>query len=105
MDISTAAKELKATLSAIYGNRFSKLLLYGSYARQDFNDESDVDFMLVLKDEEVNPYREIANLNPILSELLLRYGKVFSLAATSDEKFRNWNSSFYYFVRKEGVEV
>ncbi|MCD8077155.1 MAG: nucleotidyltransferase domain-containing protein, partial [Lachnospiraceae bacterium] len=32
----------------IYGNHLRKIILYGSYARGDFREDSDVDVMILL---------------------------------------------------------
>jgi len=66
MNIAKVSSELKQALQPLYGDRFSHLLLYGSYARQDFTEESDLDFMLVLNNEDINPHKEIGRANPLL---------------------------------------
>lgn len=105
MNIGNISKELKQALLPFYGNNFSRFILFGSYARNDFSDESDLDFLIVLKDPETNPYREIARACPVLDRFLMKYGKVFSLTATSEDKFRNQSSLFFQSVRNEGIEI
>ena len=105
MNLTTVSRELKDSLLSVYGNQFSKLVLFGSYARAEQQDDSDIDFLVVLKGETVNPFKEIALANPVLSGFLFRYGKVFSLVATSEERFSNYNSSFFHHVRSEGIEI
>lgn len=43
----------------ILGEHLQKVILYGSYARGDFNESSDIDIMLLtdLKDEEIEKYK------------------------------------------------
>jgi predicted nucleotidyltransferase len=79
-------------------------LLFRS-ARAEQRDDSDIDFLVVLKGETVNPFKEIALANPVLSGFLFRYGKVFSLVATSEERFTNYNNSFFHHERSEGIEI
>lgn len=105
MDVTRVSSQLKQALLPLYGNRFSLLVLYGSYARRDFTPDSDLDFMVVLKDREINAFREIARANTILVDFQLEHGKVFSLTATTEEKLNTMRSGFYHFVRKEGIEV
>ena len=82
-------------------------MLYGSYARGDFNEGSDIDIMILtdLTDEEITEYRDkivdIAydiewdnNFDIMLSPLLKNL-----------DKFNYWLEAlpFYMNVQKEGV--
>jgi predicted nucleotidyltransferase len=41
--------ELRRRLTAIYGDRLAKMVLYGSQARGDAGPDSDIDVMVVLR--------------------------------------------------------
>ena len=47
--ITHLLKELKQALQAIYGDRLRGLYLYGSYARGEEIEDSDVDVLIVLE--------------------------------------------------------
>ena len=53
IDKALVIKDFTETMKNHYSDRLSKIILYGSYARGDFNEESDIDFMVVIKDEGV----------------------------------------------------
>ena len=40
----------------LLGERLKKIILYGSYARGDYNSSSDIDIM-ILTDDEIEIYR------------------------------------------------
>jgi uncharacterized protein len=44
--IDQVANEYKANLQSLYGDELAELVLFGSYARGDYHDESDIDFAL-----------------------------------------------------------
>lgn len=46
-------------VSEILGNRLKKIILYGSYARGDFDTSSDIDIMILtdLTDNEIEKYK------------------------------------------------
>lgn len=52
-------KFVKGT-NKILGNRVKKIILYGSYARGDYNENSDIDIMILtdLTDDEIVRYRD-----------------------------------------------
>lgn len=57
-DLRELLGRLDEGLEALYGERYRGLVLYGSYARGEADEGSDVDLLLLL-DGEVNPTREI----------------------------------------------
>lgn len=61
IDKALVIKDFTETMKNHYGDRLSKIILYGSYARGDFNEESDIDLMVVLKDKEVRAVKEITS--------------------------------------------
>ena len=46
-------------LQKIYGKHLKKVILYGSYARGDYRDDSDIDIMILLdlSDMDIKQYR------------------------------------------------
>ncbi len=104
-EIENLAMEFKQQLIELYGIRFNKLILFGSYARGDFREDSDVDFMVVLNDEKVAGGREVGYLSPSVSKLSLRYNKFVSILPTSWFRFADSNLPFYQEVRKDAIEV
>jgi predicted nucleotidyltransferase len=59
--VRLALEELKGALVEVYGERPEGVYLYGSYARGDFTEDSDIDVLLVLKGD-VKPGAEITDL-------------------------------------------
>jgi uncharacterized protein len=54
-DVQKLLKELKQGLIRLYGKRLKGLYLYGSYARGDFEEGSDLDVLVVLDDFQRAP--------------------------------------------------
>ena len=47
--IDNILKEIRDELKKIYSGRLKEVILFGSYARGDFKEESDIDIILLLK--------------------------------------------------------
>mgnify|MGYP006300402033 FL=1 len=49
-DMSKTRSELKTRLSSLLGDRLERIVLYGSRARGDYDDNSDIDVAVIVKD-------------------------------------------------------
>jgi len=88
----------------LYGDRLDNIILYGSYARDDFNKASDIDFLVILKDEKISTLREIDYLTDQVFDLILKFNIDISYLPVSRKRFQNGNVPLFYFVKKEGIE-
>jgi len=102
--VRLALEELKASLAEIYGPRFQGVYLYGSYARGDFRESSDID-LLILLSGPVNPYAEINRLSELLSDLCLRYDVLITVFPVPVEWLEQRKSPLFENVRREGVAL
>lgn len=89
----------------ILGDRFKKVILYGSYSRGDYNKKSDVDIMILtdLSFEEIEEYRD--KISDAAFEIELKTGIILSPVVKNIEKYnvRRKFVPFYKNVEKEGV--
>ncbi|MFQ5495104.1 MAG: nucleotidyltransferase domain-containing protein [Phycisphaerae bacterium] len=104
--MSGDAHELRRTfgerLAALYGPSLRAVLLYGSYARGDFDSESDFDVLVVL--DGFDRYgAEVDRTAEIASELSLQYGVSISQMFLRETEWLSGDSPFLRNVRKEAV--
>ena len=102
--LQEAVRKLEAGLRDLYGERFRGLLLYGSYARGDFRDGSDVDLLLLLNGP-VSPSREIFHMSDVTWPVSLEYDTVFSVMAMSTEVFEQQDSLFLHNIQPDLIPV
>ena len=103
MDIEPILKEFKQQITELYGQQLKKVVLYGSYARGQANDEhSDIDLAVVLEDD-INPCREIDRMIDIITEINLEYNVLISIYPVSEENYHSLNSPLLLNIRREGV--
>ncbi|MCY7351968.1 MAG: nucleotidyltransferase domain-containing protein [Cytophagaceae bacterium] len=105
VDKEAVIRDVVEILNAHYGPRLDRIILYGSYARGDFHDESDMDFLVLLNDEDVSARHELQAYGPAIHGLLPKYGIVVSVMPASVEHFRTSNRAIYRFIRQDGVTV
>lgn len=91
----------------IYGNHLRQIVLYGSYAREDYNAESDIDIMILLdlSDEEIKEYRHC--LSDMTYDFNMDYDINIKPIVKNEEHYQKWISvyPFYQNIDKEGVTL
>jgi hypothetical protein len=100
--LASTLAELDRGLQGLYGDRFRGLLLYGSYARGEADEGSDVD-LLVLLAGPIDPVQELLRMEPVTWPLCLASGSLLSTLPYSFEEYRAADNSFLSTVRREAV--
>lgn len=94
--------ELKAELLNLYGSRLKQVLLYGSHARDEATEHSDIDLVIVL-DGRVAPGREIDRMIDIINDLNIKHNVLLSIYPVSEDDYRTVKSPLLLNIRKEGI--
>lgn len=91
----------------IYGSHLRQVILYGSYARGDFNSESDVDIMILLdlSDIDIKKYRH--SLSDMTFDFNMDHDIDIKPIAKSEAHYNKWvaNYPFYANINREGVKI
>ena len=105
MTQSELLQRIKERLQTLYGARFRGLVLYGSVARGDADEDSDID-LLCLLDGPVNTVKEISPIVDVLSDLQQEYlERMFDVTAVSVEDFEEGAYPLAIEAKREGVPV
>jgi predicted nucleotidyltransferase len=99
-------KELKEGLVRIYGDKLKAVYLYGSYARGDYRQGSDVDVMILLKDYK-NYWKEQSKISQLASDVSLEYDVTVSCIFIKEIQWKTASNErpLIYNIRKEGVRA
>ena len=105
--VNEVLQEFIKGIKSILGERRKKVILYGSYARGDYNKNSDIDIMILtdLTDDEIIKYR-----NQILDYAYeLEWNNNFDINISplikNIDNFNYWVEAlpFYMNIEREGV--
>ena len=98
LQITDYAKEL-------FGEKFRQVILYGSYARGDFDSESDIDVMIMvdMTPEDLSKYRW--QLSCFCADLNIENNVLITSKLQSEQLFEKWKNTlpFYKNILKDGV--
>ncbi len=104
MEVNQIINEFSWELKKIYNDNLAKIILYGSYARGDYNSDSDIDLLVILNRMET-PGGEIDRMIDVISEINLKYNVLLSVFPVSCAEYNKTNSPLLINVRREGIEA
>jgi uncharacterized protein len=100
--ITALMKELKLGLQELYGPGLKGLYLYGSYARGEENEESDVDVLIIL--DRIDSYGdEVDRTGYLASDLSLKYEVTISRVFVSQRDWMEKETPFLANARDEAI--
>jgi predicted nucleotidyltransferase len=95
------------SLKNVYGAHLKSVILYGSYARGDYRDDSDVDIMILLdlSDMEIKQFRH--QLSELTYDFNMDHDIDIKPIAKNKDHFEKWLEvyPFYKNVNQEGVRL
>lgn len=99
--------DLEKRFKNIYGEKLKKILLYGSYARGEHDEESDIDVMVLVDMDEKEIKRQQDKVLDVVVDLTTRYGIVLSVIENNYSYFYDWVDVIPFFtnVEREGVNI
>ena len=102
MQIEQILKEFRESVAKIYGKRLKNIILYGSYARGEVTEDSDIDLAVVLEGD-VAAGKEIDRLIDVITEINLSYRVLLSVYPVSEKDYSTVNSPLLLNLRREEV--
>jgi predicted nucleotidyltransferase len=104
VQLTAILKEFRQRLEQIYGGRLLRVILYGSHARGEASQDSDIDVLLVLKGD-VRPYEESTRTEFAAAEVALQFDVVISCFFVSEKRYLNPDIPLLRKVQQEGIAV
>jgi len=84
-NIKMLLSDLEIKLSELFKNNLKKIILFGSYAKGTYNNDSDIDIMVLLTETELNKYDDI--IADIVVELIGKYSIYPSIFLENDKQY------------------
>ena len=106
-DVDAIVKKIIETYHHVYSDKLMAVYLYGSYAREDYDDYSDVDIVAIVDGERKYVQNQLKMVWDKSSELELEYEVIISPTAIPYIDFATYESILPYYrnISTEGVRL
>lgn len=95
-------QELKQSLTELYQEKLVKIILYGSQAKGMANTDSDMDILVVLKDE-ISAFDEILRMAEITTTIGLKYDELISILPIAESHFLSQSTPLLKNIKAQGL--
>lgn len=105
--IGVITKRIASLAKTVFGEKLRSVILYGSYARGDYDEESDVDIMILVDIPREELWHYKAPITTLTGKLGLEYDAVIVATLKDTETFDAYLGvmPFYQNVQKEGIPI
>ena len=106
-NITDIMQQFASSLRKLLGNTLDSVIVYGSYARGDYSELSDIDVMILVTLTEEKIKKISDEISDTAFEYLMKFGVDISPVVTNIDHFTYWvdNLPYYRNVRDEGVRL
>ena len=100
--MDSTLKKCSHILSEYYGEKFQGLILYGSMARGQGDNFSDIDLLVLLK-MPFNYFQELRKIVELLYPVQLESINLISAKPVAQEEFESGTLLLYRLAKREGL--
>lgn len=106
-DMEKLYKDIYVSMVNIFGTNIVKVVLYGSYARGDFDDESDIDIAVIAKGTDQELQKHHHEMVKESSRFMREYDKLVSLHEIPVDRYNRFKEAYPYYrnIETEGVTL
>lgn len=105
--LEVITEAVKRAYLNVYGKDLIEILLYGSYARGDFNEFSDIDFAAIVKGNRITLQSELKKVWEETNDIGLEYEIMVSPVVIPLDEYQEYKHDLPYYrnIDREGVKI
>jgi len=91
----------------MYQDNLCEVYLYGSYARGDFDSDSDIDIVAIVNGQRIYLQDKLKKIWNAVSDMELTYETIISPTVIPQEEFETYKQILPYYqnILKEGIKI
>lgn len=105
--LKTIQEKIIESYKSVYGNNIIQIILYGSYARGDYDSQSDIDITAVVDGERLDLQKKLRLVWDASADIGLENDIVISPTVIPASEFELYKNKLPYYrnIDKEGIRI
>ena len=105
--LDTISQKIAQSYRSIYGNSIKGIFLYGSYARGDFDEESDIDYAAIIEGERLLLQEKLKRVWKDAADIGLEHDVLVSPTMIPEAEFEKYKGQIPYYrnIEREGKRI
>jgi predicted nucleotidyltransferase len=106
-ELYPAVSDFAGQIKNIFRDKLKTIILFGSYAREEQDEGSDIDLMILVDIDKINLRNYRAKVVELVTEFEWNYNVIISPVVQNYDEFEKYKdaSGFFKNVIKEGVSI
>ncbi|MGN0404989.1 MAG: nucleotidyltransferase domain-containing protein [Bariatricus sp.] len=106
-ELDRITKEMVDCYRTYFGKNIVVIYLYGSYARGDYDNQSDIDITAVVKGDRLDLQNKLKAVWDYSADVALEHDVVISPMVIPYDEFENYKHTLPYYmnIEKEGKRI
>ncbi len=107
IQLDNVSKQMIECYRSVYGMSLKGIFLYGSYARGDFNEDSDIDLAAIVEGSRMDLQEKLKKVWDISADVGLENDVVVSPIVIPYDEFEEYKDKLPYYMNilKEGKRI
>lgn len=107
IQVSKISKQMLQSYRAVYGENIVSIYLYGSYARGNYTEDSDIDIAAIVKGNRIDLQKKLKLVWDISADIGIENDVIISPTVIPYEEYEKYKEILPYYmnIRKEGMQI
>ncbi|HBA67833.1 MAG TPA: toxin [Lachnospiraceae bacterium] len=107
VQLGNISRQIVESYRSVYGDNIIAIYLYGSYARENYDDESDIDITAIVKGDRLELQKQLKQIWDMSADIGLENDVVISPAVIPFDEYERYKQILPYYMNilKEGKQI
>ena len=107
IQIDNISQQISQSYRSVYGDNIVAIYLYGSYARGNYDEESDVDIAAIIRGNMIDLQRKLKQIWDVSADIGLKNDVIVSPTVIPFDEYEEYKHTLPYYmnIQKEGKRI
>lgn len=107
VQLDNISRQIVQSYHSVYGSDIVAIYLYGSYAREDYDNESDIDITAIVKGDRMDLQNKLKQVWDISADIGLENDIIVSPTVIPFDEYEEYKRILPYYINiwKEGKRI